>query len=195
MILENIIRLLNMQTLLINLISGPGSGKTTMAALLFSELKMRGYIVEYVQEYAKKLVWLKDFDKLNNQYLVTKKQVELFEKISGNVQIIVTDACILHGLYYNQYNPDNVSNLEKTEKLIIESYHEFNNYNFFLKRGNFRYETNGRIQTEEESKDIDIKLKKYLKMYNIPYQNFLSDKENINEMANEIEKQFKKLLE
>lgn len=171
-----------MRTYLVNLISGPGSGKTTMAALLFGELKMRGYNVEYVQEYAKKLIWLSDFDKLNNQYLVTKKQIELFEKIAGNVEIIITDACILHGLYYNRYNENNVSNVEKTEKLIIDSFNKFRNINIFIERGNFRYEKAGRLESEEEAKRIDMKLKEYLNILGIEYIEIKSDRNNVNQM-------------
>lgn len=53
------------KTCVINIIGGPGLGKTTMAALIFANLKKKGFIVEYVQEYAKKLVWQKKFSKLN----------------------------------------------------------------------------------------------------------------------------------
>lgn len=103
-----------MNTKIINFIGGPSAGKTTLSALLFSEMKMRGYNVEYVQEYAKNLVWMEDYETLNNQYLVSKTQADLFEKIDGKVEYIITDACLLHGIYYNRYNPENVSNIEKT---------------------------------------------------------------------------------
>ena len=43
------------KTYVINIIGAPGVGKTTISALLFAKLKLRGYICEYVQEYAKKL--------------------------------------------------------------------------------------------------------------------------------------------
>ena len=59
-------------------------------------------IVEYVQEYAKNLVWTKDFDTLNNQYYVTSQQDKLFSQMNGHVDFIVTDGTILHGLYYKQ---------------------------------------------------------------------------------------------
>ena len=49
-------------TWVINMLSGPGSGKSTLAAELFVEMKKQGYKVEYLQEYAKKLVWQKNFE-------------------------------------------------------------------------------------------------------------------------------------
>ncbi len=168
-----------MATYVINLISGPGSGKTTMAALLFAEMKIHGYKVEYVQEYAKKLVWLKDYDKLNNQYLLVKKQEKLFSQIVGQVEYIITDGCLLHGLYYNKYHKDNVSNVEKTQELILESYDKFNNINIFIERGDFPYEQAGRIQDEEESRFVDIVLKEYMDEYEIEYLEVKSDRANI----------------
>ena len=107
------------KTYVINIIGAPGVGKTTISALLFARLKLRGYICEYVQEYAKKLVWIKDFDSLNNQYHVTKKQYELLHQIDGHVNFIVTDGPLIHGIYYNKYNKDNISNIDKISPSLI----------------------------------------------------------------------------
>ena len=44
-------------TLVVNLFAGPGAGKSTGAAYIFSMLKMAGIDTEYVNEYAKDKVW------------------------------------------------------------------------------------------------------------------------------------------
>ena len=44
-------------TLIVNLYGGPGSGKSTGAAYIFSMLKMVGVDAEYVTEFAKDKVW------------------------------------------------------------------------------------------------------------------------------------------
>jgi hypothetical protein len=44
-----------------------------MATLVFAELKILGHCTEYAPEYAKKLVWLKDWETLNNQHHVSTK--------------------------------------------------------------------------------------------------------------------------
>jgi hypothetical protein len=168
------------KTYVINFISGPGNGKTTLSAYLFVKLKLYRLITEYIGEYAKVLVWKKDFDTLNNQYFVTKTQYDLLKQINGTVDIIVTDGPLLHGLYYNRHNKDNNSNIDKTEEFILKCYNEFNNINIFLERGKFEYEKQGRIQTEEESKEIDIILKHMLKASNIPFKSFVSGAENID---------------
>ena len=54
------------RTFVINFIGAPGTGKTTICSLVFAHLKIAGYVVEYVQEYAKKLVWEGQFEILNN---------------------------------------------------------------------------------------------------------------------------------
>jgi hypothetical protein len=179
-------------TYVVNLIGGPCCGKTTMCALLFAQLKLRGYIIEYVQEYAKHLVWTKDYDTLNNQYHVTRTQYRLFKQINGNVDIIITDGTLLHGLYYNQYNPNNTSNVDKTEELIINCYNEFKNINIFLDRGSFKYEQEGRIETEEQSLKIDVILKELLNKFNIPYTIFKSSVSEIDNMIEFIENNLEK---
>ena len=84
------------QTYVINIIGGPGIGKTTISALLFANLKIRGYICEYVQEFAKKLVWLKDYDTLNNQFFVSREQYTLLKQIDGHVDFLITDGPLIH---------------------------------------------------------------------------------------------------
>jgi len=177
-------------TYIINLIGGPGIGKSTLSALIYAELKMHPnkYIVEYVQEYAKHLVWTKNFDVLNNQYYVTQYQYKLLKQMNGEVDFIVTDGPLCQGLYYNVYNKDNISNVDKTEKFILQSHREFNNINIFLKRGSFEYEVQGRLQTEEESKEIDVILKHLLKQNNIEFKEFDVDSsgENIKRIIGHI---------
>lgn len=171
-------------TYVINLIAGPSSGKTTLCAILFAKLKLKKFVTEYVQEYAKNLVWTKDYDTLNNQYLVTKTQYNLLKQINSTVDFIVTDGCLCHGLYYNIYNKDNISNVQKTQEYILDSFNQFNNINIFIERGDFEYEKQGRLQTEDESKEIDVILKHLLKQNNIDFTVFKADvsDDNINKI-------------
>ena len=179
------------KTYIINLIGGPGVGKSILSALIFAKLKLHKnkYLVEYVQEYAKYLVWTKQFDILNNQYYVTQYQYKLLKQMNECVDFIVTDGPLIQGMYYNMHNKDNISNVEKTEKYMIECHNEFNNINIFLNRGDYEYETQGRLQTEEESIEIDVILKHLLKQQKIEYTIFDADAtdENINKIIDFIE--------
>ena len=174
------------QTHVINIIGGPGIGKTTISALLFANLKIKGYICEYVQEFAKKLVWLKDYDTLNNQFFVSREQYTLLKQIDGQVDFLITDGPLIHGIYYNKYNKDNNSNTDKVEKFILESIHKFKNINIVLDRVERDYETEGRIQTEQESKDIDVILKHILRTNNFTFLSFRAEPEEIENITNEV---------
>lgn len=178
------------RTHIVNLIGGPGVGKSTLSALIYAKLKLQNdkFVVEYVQEFAKQLVWTKNFDVLNNQYYVTQYQYKLLKQMNGEVDYIVTDGPICQGLYYNLHNKDNISNIDKTEKFILTSHNEFHNINIFLKRGTFEYESQGRLQTEEEAKEIDVILKHLLKQNNVNFVEFDADSsdENINKIIDYI---------
>lgn len=171
-------------TYVINLIGGPGSGKSTMAMLLFAVLKSYRFSVEYVGEYAKKLTWLEDYNSLNNQYMLTQKQYRLIKQMNNKVSFIVTDGPLVHGLYYNRHNRDNTSNIDKTEAFILKCHNEFNNINIFLKRMNHPYEHAGRSQSKEEAEEIDTILKHILKSLEINYDECESDARKIAELVN-----------
>lgn len=177
----NYYKYMTKNTYVVNFIGGPGCGKSTISALIYAKLKLHPnkYVVEYAQEYAKHLVWTKNFDILNNQYYVTQYQYKLLKQMNGEVDFIVTDGPLCQGLYYNLHNKDNISNINKTEQFILKSNEEFKNINIFLKRGSFEYEQQGRLQSEEESKEIDIILKHLLKQNNINFTEFETDSDNV----------------
>lgn len=177
---------MNKKSFLINLISGPCAGKSVLAALIFAKLKLKGYVTEYVQEYAKTLVWTKDFDTLNDQYFVSKKQYQVFKEMDGVVDFIVTDGSLYHGIYYNRHNNNNTSNIEKTEKFILDCASQFNNINVFLDRGDIEYEQQGRIESAEEAKEIDTILRHMLRRCGIQFETFDSDYEKVDDIVNYI---------
>jgi hypothetical protein len=153
-------------TVVINIIGAPSVGKSTLASLLFYKMKVAGYNVEYVQEYAKKLIWCGRFEELNNQHQITKKQYELLKNMNGHVDYIITDGPLIHGVVYNRINEDNICNIEKTEKYIYKCFEEFNNYNIFLTHVDNRpYVNEGRVHTETEAHEIENLLKNILKPY------------------------------
>ncbi len=166
-------------TIIINFIGAPSSGKSLMSALLFAEMKLNHNIIEYVQEYIKHLVWNQDFDKINDQLHISTEQYKLFKNINGKVDYIVTDGSLIHCLFYNKYNKGNTSNTEYTEHKTKEYINEFKNIFIFLKRGDFPYETEGRIHTVEESTFIENELENLLKSLNLEYITLTSSKESV----------------
>ena len=176
-----------MKTKVINFISGAGAGKSLMSALTFAELKMRHLKTEYVQEYAKTLVWQKRFDELANQYHVSMQQYKMIKAVDGAVNYIICDSGLLIGLFYNRYYKDNVSNIQKTEQMILNKMSEFNNIYIFLERNpEFPFEQEGRLQNEKEAQQIDIGFKSILNEFNLPYKSFISSKNSIPQIIDYI---------
>jgi len=176
-------------TYVINLIGGPGIGKTTISALLFAQLKIDGYICEYVQEYAKKLVWTCDFETLNDQYIVSKTQCELLKHINGRVDFIITDGPLIHGIYYNRYNTHNTSNVSKVDAFIQKNIAEFRNINIVMGRVDRPYERDGRIESEEESRAIDRIMVDILNEYGHKYRAFPAETQHIPDIIAYIHEQ------
>lgn len=133
--------------IVVNFYGGPGSGKSTMAARVFAELKELKYNAELVTEVAKDLTWEKSFNVLDNQLYVFAKQYHRLWRLKNNVDIIVTDSPLVFSLVYG-----NTSEIFK--QLVKEEFNKFNNINIFLQRTK-EYQPKGRSQTEEEAKLID----------------------------------------
>src|SRR3954464_15085371 len=92
------------KTVVVNMLAGPGSGKSTMASSVFSELKWRGEETEYVGEYAKDLTWEKRVKTLDNQVYVFAKQHHRIFRLLNQVDIIVTDSPLYLTPIYCQDN-------------------------------------------------------------------------------------------
>jgi hypothetical protein len=169
-----------MKTKVVNFVSGAGAGKSLMSAMTFAELKMRHIKAEYVQEYAKTLVWQKRFDELDNQYHVSTEQYRMIKSVDGAVDYIVCDSGLIIGVFYNRYHKTNVCDVQKTEQMLLNKMTEFDNIYIFLERNpEFPFEQEGRIQDEQEAKLIDKQFKNLLEELKLPYKSFLSSRESI----------------
>lgn len=140
----------------INLYGGPGCGKSTTAALVFSKLKMDGHNVELVREYAKDVFYEQRYNLLKHQLYVTAKQYKRLKDIQdyGKVELVITDSPILLGLYYGR----ELSYITAFSDVIDSLYAEFDNHDVFINRVK-PYETSGRMQTLDQAKSIDDFLK------------------------------------
>lgn len=138
-------------TLVVNLYGGPGTGKSTTAALTFGILKQIGMNVELVTEYAKDRVWDEHFSIFSNQIYLFGKQYHRLHRLLNKVDIIITDAPLLLSLYYGTNVPASF------RQLVMDTYSSMRNLDIFLRRVK-PYNPAGRMQTEQEARDIDVKL-------------------------------------
>lgn len=149
-------------TLVINLIGGPGSGKSTCASGIFYELKKLGINCEMALEFAKDKVWEESYRTMDDQIYIFGKQFHKIWRLKDKVNVIITDSPLLVSIYYNK----DYSNY--FDKLVLEQYNRFNNKLFFIER-NDSYQTEGRIQTKEEAEKIDKEIKDILQNNSIDY--------------------------
>lgn len=165
--------------IVVNLFAGPGTGKSTMAAQIFSELKWLGINCEMTLEFAKEKVWEESFKVLDDQIYVFGKQLHKMRRLVGKVDVIITDSPLLFSLVYDKSRNTNFS------KLVVDMHHEFNNVNFFLNRKK-KYEQAGRMQDEEGAKKLDEKILNIIDRFD-KHLTFDATKENASKIANLIE--------
>ena len=147
--------------IIIGFLGGPGSGKTTLASRVFTELKEMRLNVEFSTEFAKDLTWEGSMGVLSNQLYVFAKQQHRIFRIADKVDIIVTDSPLILSLLYGEiYLKDNMS--DNFKKLIIEEYNRYPRFDVFVKR-KYSYVEEGRNQTLSEATAIDKRIKSIYK--------------------------------
>lgn len=171
-------------TILINIYGAAGSGKSTTALGLTHSLKLEGYKVEYVSEYAKDLVSEGSSHKLKHQLYVFAKQLKKLEVLMDKgLDFVVTDSPLLLSYFYgNKYKT-----IKPYFKDLVQTHlDDYKCYNIFLKR-NVPYDSSLRVQTEQESDQDSNDLRELLDSLDMPY--FLGTSTFLN-----TGKGFKKLL-
>lgn len=161
----------------INLFGGPGSGKSTTAAWLFSELKLRNYSIEYVSEYVKSWAYQKRaIGKFDQVYLFGKQQQYEFRYLNCGVKNIITDSPTLLAVIYAGLhgNTDMAEHLHALNKIYDK---DWPCVNIFLDRGDKPYIQEGRYQTLEQAKELDNKILNILDGHRYKYN--YKDKQDI----------------
>lgn len=177
-------------TYVINFFGGPGSGKSTSATGLFSLLKMNGISAEYVSEYAKDIVWEETQKLLDNQLHIFAEQFRRQWRLRDKVEYIITDSPLIIGkFYFDFYNekikeetgryPHKRKYIDCLHEMMKAGFEEFENINIFVER-NKKYNPNGRIQTEDEAKEIDS----IMRNHNINYNLITNSKNSIEDTFN-----------
>lgn len=156
--------------IVINLLAGPGAGKSTNAAGLFSLMKRNYFNAELVLEYAKDLTYEERWDTRSDQLYVLANQNKRLRRLVRQVDFAITDGAILNSIIYagkDFYIPD----FDKVVKAVHEQY---NNINFYLTRTK-KYVPIGRDQTESQAKALDGEVLEMLNRYGIEYKTIIAD--------------------
>lgn len=148
--------------IVINLFAGPGVGKSTNAAKIFADLKMKGVNCEMALEFAKDKVWEESFRTMDDQIYIFGKQFHRIWRLKDKVDVIICDSPLPISIVYDKENS------EAFHQLIMEQFNKFPNLNFYLKRSAV-YQKEGRLQTEEEARKVDKIVENVLIDYKIPF--------------------------
>lgn len=149
--------------LVVNLAGAPGSGKSTGAAKIFSELKMLGINCELVGEVAKDITWEHNMTALSCQEYVFGKQSYRLARCRNDVDVIVTDSPLPLAIIYTQ----NTAIKKPLTDLVMAVFNSYDNINFFINRTK-PYNPKGRNQTAEESDAISLQIKDLYETLGIP---------------------------
>lgn len=152
-------------TIVINAFAGPGAGKTTSCLEVAEKLKKQGFVTEYVQEYAKELVYDNNFIMLDghyeHQFAILNEQMKRINRLYGKVDFIVTDSPILlNNTYLNE--DKNTEVYSAYSDSVNKLYGLYNNFNYFVERDTSVFEKEGRIHNLEQNIAIDNELKNML---------------------------------
>jgi tRNA uridine 5-carbamoylmethylation protein Kti12 len=138
----------------INLLGGPGSGKSTTAAWLFSELKRKLVSVEHVNEYVKAWAYAnRPVDHYDQIYFMAKQMQYEYRFLKNGVKNIVTDSPVDLSIVYAP------EHLKPAMRLMCQTYNkDFDFVNIFIARGDKPYVQEGRYQDKKCAMEVDQKI-------------------------------------
>ena len=153
----------------LNILSGPGCGKSSFAAKLYAFFKSQNYNVELCREYVKKWVYAErapvTFDQI---YILGKQLHEEFLPLKNGVEVIISDSPIFLSYYYSMEMGNSEILSESIYNIISEFDKQYPCIDIVLKRS-FPYVEDGRFHSEEQSVQIDNSLKYLLQSKNRQY--------------------------
>ncbi len=162
----------------INLFGAPGSGKSTMRAKLFYDLKVTGIKVEEITEYAKELTYGNDTTKLKDQLLIFGIQQHRHFVLDPLVDYIVTDSPFIMGLLYTTPKP-------KLKDLMLGIFNDYRNKNYLIKRSH-EYQEYGRSQNKQEAETKGNEIEQFLIDNQIPFTIIQETEDILNDLRKDI---------
>lgn len=151
-----------MKTHVINFFAGPGTGKSTLAAAIFADMKNKGVSVELVREYVKDWAWKNRKPKANDQLYLLGKQTQAESILYGQVKYIVTDSpFLLAPIYEQHYFKRDTTRLAAIKFMNYAKDDGVVFHNFFLQRYK-AFKQAGRFESEEQANALDKSIELFL---------------------------------
>ena len=163
--------------IVINFIAGPGSGKTTLTAGVFTRLKLMGVNCEVAWEYPKEHAWQGDLWELPEQPIYfLAKQLRRLARLEGKVDVALTDGPLLLASAFA------MDECQPFHDLVLNKISRFENHNYFVVRHK-PYLQAGRVETEDEAHVIDQLVRQLLEIYGMPYADVPGNADGVEEVA------------
>lgn len=146
----------------INIFGAPGVGKSTLASGLFYRMKVNGFSVELVSEYAKECVFEERFNiiKEDQLYVFANQNRKLFRLVNQYEYVIMDSPIILSNVYIQK---DSFYDHVKFTDLVTSTFKQYPNVNYFITLNeNFNFETEGRVHSFNESKQLENVIREML---------------------------------
>ena len=155
------------ETKVINFFSGSGTGKSTIAAAIYAELKIRSAHAELAREYIKKWAWEKRVPGKFDQIYIFGHQSNEEGRLYEKVDYIVSDSPLLLVPFYEQLlTKENIIEPAVLNFMKHAEKHGVTYHNFWLERLD-SFDGRGRYETEEQARQIDSSLRKWLESRNV----------------------------
>lgn len=167
--------------ILVNLYGPPGAGKSSGAAHIFSELKMRGINAELVTEFAKDKVYEQSKKVFENQAYIFGKQYFRITRCKDDVDVIITDSPLSLSMIYNN---DPVLG-ESFNQMVRNVRNSFDDMNYFVFRVK-KYNPKGRFQTEKESDKLSQEILDFMSTEGISFCPINGDREGYDKVVEDV---------
>lgn len=142
-------------TVVLNLGGGAGCGKSVLAALLYGEMKIRGYSVELVREYIKSWAFEGRPIRKDDELYIFAKQLRQESPLYHRVDWIITDRPLWLSVVYEKFFESGTI-VAEVEKGVMETQKAdgIQHIELLVKRQH-PYVQEGRYQNEREAKVVD----------------------------------------
>lgn len=162
-------------TKVVNFCAGPSAGKTTNAMALASMMKKNRLNVLYVPEYAMEMVVRNSITTLDDSLCVFAEQAHRLYNAKDQFDWVVTDSPLFLVLHYmksgnKKFDTGGVYWKYSLKNLVMATFDQYQNYTYFVERGDRKFLQTGRIQDEEQSRAIDGEVLKIMSDNSIDYR-------------------------
>jgi hypothetical protein len=159
----------NDNKVLIEFYGSPGSGKSLHAYSLSNYLKLnlKDKVVEFSKEQAQEMYWEGRISSMSNMIKVLGRQTEHYDvRFEGGADIVIADTALDLAYYYDK----TITSPTAKRMIMLDMYEKYpNRIKIFCDRqgDESSYTTTGRLQTFEQSKEIDKNLSNMFKPFDV----------------------------